>query len=265
MQPPPLPGPAWYPDPTGQAGLRWWDGSRWTPHLSALPSETRPPANSNANAISISIGEQKRYLAGWWRRVGGLLLDSVFLSIPVTAGQLIVGGIFGSDPFPNGGYGAESTANLALRAIVEILSAVLVIAYPAYFMRTRGWTFGMRIAGVEVIDATTGQKLSRRQAWRRALFVFVVTGTWSRAEVILRFFNHHPNTTFGPGRIPTLIGELAALTISLWMLRSPINQTLQDKFAGSVVVLSQTERRANGTLSSQSTRSTGAGAASSVP
>ncbi|HLL86035.1 MAG TPA: DUF2510 domain-containing protein [Thermoleophilaceae bacterium] len=29
------PPPAWYPDPYGQARLRWWDGWRWTEHLAA--------------------------------------------------------------------------------------------------------------------------------------------------------------------------------------------------------------------------------------
>lgn len=28
--------PAWYPDPDGE-GLRWWDGSRWTPHQAPAP------------------------------------------------------------------------------------------------------------------------------------------------------------------------------------------------------------------------------------
>lgn len=29
-RPPVTPGPGWYPDPTGQSRLRWWDGSAWT-------------------------------------------------------------------------------------------------------------------------------------------------------------------------------------------------------------------------------------------
>src|SRR4051812_39604123 len=24
---------AWYPDPSGHADLRWWDGTRWTPEV----------------------------------------------------------------------------------------------------------------------------------------------------------------------------------------------------------------------------------------
>ena len=27
-------GGAWYPDPWGHAPLRWWDGERWTDHVS---------------------------------------------------------------------------------------------------------------------------------------------------------------------------------------------------------------------------------------
>ncbi|MCP9622161.1 DUF2510 domain-containing protein [Nocardia otitidiscaviarum] len=29
-----LPPPGWYPDPSGIARLRWWDGVRWTEHNS---------------------------------------------------------------------------------------------------------------------------------------------------------------------------------------------------------------------------------------
>lgn len=28
--------PGWYPDPGAPAQLRWWDGSRWTPHTAPL-------------------------------------------------------------------------------------------------------------------------------------------------------------------------------------------------------------------------------------
>lgn len=28
----PLPEAGWFPDPSGEAGLRWWDGSQWTDH-----------------------------------------------------------------------------------------------------------------------------------------------------------------------------------------------------------------------------------------
>jgi len=31
----PLPQPGWYPDHAGGTGLRWWDGTQWTDHVSA--------------------------------------------------------------------------------------------------------------------------------------------------------------------------------------------------------------------------------------
>lgn len=31
----PNPPPAWHPDPSGQARLRWWDGTKWTGHISS--------------------------------------------------------------------------------------------------------------------------------------------------------------------------------------------------------------------------------------
>ena len=35
------PQPNWYPDPYGQAELRWWDGAQWTEHTHG--GGTQPP------------------------------------------------------------------------------------------------------------------------------------------------------------------------------------------------------------------------------
>lgn len=39
--------PGWYRDPYGGAGLRWWDGQQWAPHL--RPPAPRPPAHAGHN------------------------------------------------------------------------------------------------------------------------------------------------------------------------------------------------------------------------
>ena len=38
------PAPGWYADPSGQAGLRWWDGVQWTAHTAPLPVGGPQPA-----------------------------------------------------------------------------------------------------------------------------------------------------------------------------------------------------------------------------
>ena len=45
----PLPVAAWYPDPTDPASLRWWDGLRWTPHVTSRTPQAAPaPAPAQA-------------------------------------------------------------------------------------------------------------------------------------------------------------------------------------------------------------------------
>jgi len=41
--------PGWYADPTGQAPLRWWDGSSWTAHISAPVQGQAPVPQSEPN------------------------------------------------------------------------------------------------------------------------------------------------------------------------------------------------------------------------
>jgi hypothetical protein len=38
------PAPGWYADPSGQAGIRWWDGAQWTAHTAPLPATAPRPA-----------------------------------------------------------------------------------------------------------------------------------------------------------------------------------------------------------------------------
>lgn len=45
----------WYPDPSGAAGLRWWDGARWTEHTQA-----QAPAAPVASAAP-QYGQQAQY------------------------------------------------------------------------------------------------------------------------------------------------------------------------------------------------------------
>lgn len=77
----------WHPDPypaqPGQpAWLRYWDGSRWTEHTAGAAS---PAPGSSTRATTTPDGVP---LAGWWRRVGASLIDSLILT-PLNAVLLI--------------------------------------------------------------------------------------------------------------------------------------------------------------------------------
>jgi hypothetical protein len=50
--------PGWYPDPAGAWGLRWWDGTRWTEHLTVTPPKTfkRKWTWTLSNVFQIELG-----------------------------------------------------------------------------------------------------------------------------------------------------------------------------------------------------------------
>ena len=65
----PLPGAAWYADPGGSEGLRWWDGARWTEHVSAasqaivgVSKKGAPTDPSLIHARAVSSGRLVRTL-----------------------------------------------------------------------------------------------------------------------------------------------------------------------------------------------------------
>ncbi len=141
-------------------------------------------------------------LGGWWRRVGATLADSLILVIPT----LLVVSLFSQS---NGAFlGALSGLVLQGLYMVRLLSGV------------RGQTVGNRVAATRVRDAANGHAITVTQALKRWGFIGVysaieLTGTSTALYVV----------------------SLVALIDNLFPLFDPRNQTLHDKFAGTIVVV----------------------------
>jgi hypothetical protein len=53
------PPPAWYPDPGRRHEFRWWDGSRWTEHVSnrqVIGRDPLPPRGPGPSGVSATVG-----------------------------------------------------------------------------------------------------------------------------------------------------------------------------------------------------------------
>src|SRR5947209_5863904 len=63
-------GGAWYADPYGEAGERWWDGRRWTQQLRGTPEERAAavPAGGRTGGLDAggSTGRKRVMAAGWY-------------------------------------------------------------------------------------------------------------------------------------------------------------------------------------------------------
>jgi uncharacterized RDD family membrane protein YckC len=83
----------WYTDPTPERpdlgpSLRWWDGARWTEHVTAAPPTAYPayptspayPAQPYAALPATTPDGQP--LAGWWQRVLAMIIDWL-ITLPV--------------------------------------------------------------------------------------------------------------------------------------------------------------------------------------
>ena len=171
------------------------------------PAPARPPAAPAQVVAMAAPPSEPVALAGWWRRAGSMMLDTVVVTFPVL---MVLGFVLGltsttnSNADPNATTSADTQLSFAFYFVV-------VVVHGAYFTfltaRGDGRTGGNRAAGIAVRDFETGAVLPLRRSFIRwfvrvALYVLVIPG----------------------------------IVNDLWPLWDKRNQTFADKAARSVVI-----------------------------
>jgi uncharacterized RDD family membrane protein YckC len=141
-------------------------------------------------------------LAGFWRRVGSRLSDELLLLIP----GIIVFAIFAA--FTNVVVGWLAYFALSGAYVISFLS------------EPSGQTLGGRIASIRVRDARSGKVIKVQQACKRWAFV--------TAYGAIELAGHHW----------AYVVVVLSLVDNLYLLIDARRQTLHDKFAGTIVVMS---------------------------
>ena len=114
--------PGWYNDPSVYGGLRWWDGSQWTPH--ATPPEAAQP--SAAHPYTAHPYAAQQYLPATSSRrfsAGKVVLAVVgfFIVVPVIAAIAIPVFLNHSSSSPSCGTEAPAGASEQTKAYVTLV------------------------------------------------------------------------------------------------------------------------------------------------
>lgn len=193
---PQSPPDGWYPDPATDRQERYWDGSAWTVHVRPVGGPAQPTypvpessygqqggyarqddwqqaqAGYPASYPAVPSTEDGVPLAGWWSRVGALLIDTLVL--------LVVVGIAGTPFYESITVGFEAWFNDAMRAaqvggvapdyldprygltrpmlMLSALSIAINIVYSVGLQIWKGGTLGMLALGMRVVPTGRGRQ-----------------------------------------------------------------------------------------------------------
>jgi len=245
----------WYPDPdpsqSDPGAQRYWDGQQWTEHVQApapqIPQAPAYPAYPDAAAAQAPLYQTTgaypetsegrattpdgQVLAGWWRRVGAYLLDTV-ITTPIAVLLALpwvrqIGSAY-SDFFDaavrSGSDGGSVPDPASLMADLQgpflalsLVSLVVNFAYHVGFLKWKAATPGKLIVGLRVRLRETPGPL-----------------TWG--TVLMRWLGQ-----FGVGilgLIPAIGGIFGLYTVVdlLWPLWDSKKQAVHDKIAKTNVV-----------------------------
>jgi uncharacterized RDD family membrane protein YckC len=151
-------------------------------------------------------------LAGWWRRVGAAVIDSVIIGL--VALLLLV-------PLGIGAFGADTDEGYIALVVGFLLAGLVIVlvalAYaPLMMVKTNGQTVGRMATGIRVVR-TSGQRMDfTTAALREVVFKALLIGTIANSF------------TFG----------LASLLDVLWPLWDEENRALHDFPVNTRTVLS---------------------------
>lgn len=216
----------WYPDPGGSAGLRWYDGERWTEHVAPLAP---PPSAAGAKATHTPDGQP---LADWGSRLGAYVIDTVIVGI--ASGLLglpwlvdVFTSTFDQVEANNRAIASGGTPDLTTFLpqltggflLFGLVALAVSVTYHVGLWRTRGASVGMLLVGLRV---RTWEPADGPLPWRVAL---VRWGAFYGVGGVL-------------GLVP-VVGWFASTYVwaaGLWPLWDARRQGLHDKAAGTVVV-----------------------------
>lgn len=119
--------------------------------------------------------------ASGWRRVGGFLLDWLFIDLlRIWSGFLVYVAVMGAFGAPSAGSPVYATASLV--ALLAGIAALFVapFVYLAIFWAKGGRSLGQMVAGIRVIDPQlpTMQGVTWGRAWRRSFGYFACELLW---------------------------------------------------------------------------------------
>ncbi len=251
------PEPGWYDDPWSPAQYRYWDGARWTPNVAQRQAPVTPPAPSSASPTYAGPDGPAPYtgyasrtpqadswrptfgpttpdgvpLASRWARLGGRLLDNLFVTIAAfpfnfyflrqynAAAQDWLDEVErreanGENPNPLA-FPDEVVKWLVPIALITVLVGVV---YETFFLIRSGATPGKHIVGTAVrayddpaIPPAKGVVVRRVAAQNSYQLLYAVPMLWPLLALILVVDNG-------------------------WLLWDRKRQTLHDKVAGTTVV-----------------------------
>jgi uncharacterized RDD family membrane protein YckC len=191
-----------------------------------------PPQYATATVPSINTMAGPAVLAGWWLRFGGYVIDGIIIAIPTLVIRFAIDASHQNNSILNTG---DVHPDAAAQVGIVITSLLIGLGYPYVLLRHNGQTVGMMAVGARAVDRLSGAPLSSRQAGRRVLAFFLIFDLWAQIATIIGFSHVYGRTSTGQ-TIFLLLSFAALTTTALWPQGNPLNQTLQDKAADTVVV-----------------------------
>lgn len=244
----------WYDDPQNDDNLRYWDGVSWTEHVASKHPRydqgavVEPAAGASSDQWAAYQAQQDRQgrreggvrsrgegheapLAGWWRRVGALVLD--WLLVAVVSSPLTLSRFAGSSQALDqwmvqtrqaieAGAAAPAVPEQFVSdiAFATLVQTVVYILLEVWMLSRWGVTPGRRLTGIRVrplgVDGPVPVAIGLRRTIVKSLNNLL-------------------------GGIPLLGTASAFFQIAdyLWPLWDKGNQALHDKFAATEVVRSR--------------------------